>query len=244
MNSVSKRMGCALLGWVALTGLVGCGGSDASSVASSKYSAAAGQHSSLVGTTTTPIVSPPLQAPLNTAPTIAGSMPAVIDAGKAFVFTPTAVDVDNDKLVFKISSKPGWATFDTRTGRISGTPTQADVGVHEDIVISVTDGKATVSLPKTDVTVEMPQRTVNATLSWQPPTQNADGSALVNLTGYKIHYGTKSQQYSRSVSVPGAGMTRYMIEDLTPGTYFFSITAITTSGVESNFSPEVSGEII
>ena len=57
-----------------------------------------------------------------------------------------ANDADNDTLGFTIQNRPSWASFDTATGRLSGTPTSANVGAFNNIVISVSDGRASASL--------------------------------------------------------------------------------------------------
>lgn len=78
------------------------------------------------------------------------------------------------------------------------------------------------------------------TLNWTPPTQNVDGSPLTNLAGYDIHYGTASGQYTQSVSVSNPGIATYVVSDLTPGTYYFSVAAVNSQGTESPMSAEVS----
>lgn len=240
MNTISKRARCALL--VGLTSLAGLSLSACSGDGETPAQLSATDPKPPVAADPPP-TSTPLQAPPNTAPSIAGAMPSVVEVGKAFSFTPTAADAERDTLVFKIAGKPAWGAFDTRTGRLTGTPTQKDVGVNEDVVISVTDGKATASLPKTNVTVQAGTARVNATISWVPPTQTVDGNALSNLSGYKLYYGTKSKQYQKSIAITNAGLTRYMVEGLVPGMYYFTVTAVTSNGIESTFSPEVGGEI-
>ncbi len=59
--------------------------------------------------------------------------------GAAYSFTPTAEDADGDPLTFAITNWPSWASFDTTTGALTGTPANDDVGNYEDIVITVTD---------------------------------------------------------------------------------------------------------
>jgi hypothetical protein len=78
------------------------------------------------------------------------------------------------------------------------------------------------------------------TLNWTPPTENTDGSPLTNLAGYNIHYGTASGDYTQTVSVSNPGLATYVVDNLTPGTYYFSIGAVNSSGAESPLSPEVS----
>jgi hypothetical protein len=82
--------------------------------------------------------------------------------------------------------------------------------------------------------------TGSATLSWAPPTQNLDGSPLSDLAGYKIYYGNRAGDYHTSIHIDNPGMTIYVVEYLTPNTYYFVLTAINSSGVESRFSNEVS----
>jgi len=90
----------------------------------------------------------------NDAPTITGTPATSVDEDTAYSFTPTADDIDaGDTLTFSIENKPVWASFDTGTGSLTGTPNNDDVGNYPGIVITVTDGKLTASLPSFDLTV-------------------------------------------------------------------------------------------
>lgn len=77
-----------------------------------------------------------------------------------------------------------------------------------------------------------------AALAWTPPTTRMDGSALTDLAGYKIHYGTEQGQYTEIVDVPGAGISEYVLVGLGPGTYYFVVTAYDEAGGESPPSNE------
>ncbi len=58
-----------------------------------------------------------------------------------YVLTPTVRERDSGRiLVFSISGKPAWATFDPSTGTLSGTPRYTDIGTVSNIVINVSDG--------------------------------------------------------------------------------------------------------
>jgi hypothetical protein len=81
------------------------------------------------------------------------------------------------------------------------------------------------------------------TLNWTPPTENTNGTALTNLSGYNIHYGTASGDYTQTVSVANAGIATYVVDDLTPGTYYFSVGAVNSQGTESPLSSEVSATV-
>jgi hypothetical protein len=187
----------------------------------------------------------PIEPPsgsLNAAPQIAGAPASEVTVGKAFDFAPNATDADDDELTFSISSKPSWASFDRDTGRLWGTPDAGDVGSHEEIVITVSDGTTTRALPQFAIDVIEPA-SANVTLAWQPPTENTDGSTLTNLKGYKIHYGPESGRYDKTITIDNAGLTRYVVEDLEPGTYFFAVSAISQTGSESKTSGEASATI-
>lgn len=112
----------------------------------------------------------------NMAPTIAGSPVTIAVAGSAYTFVPTATDADGGVLTFTIFNKPVWAVFDTQTGELGGTPTNSDMGVTTDIVISVTDGIAPeVPLPAFDLTVN--KLNTPPTISGSPDTSIAEDSA-------------------------------------------------------------------
>jgi hypothetical protein len=78
------------------------------------------------------------------------------------------------------------------------------------------------------------------TLNWTPPTENTDGTPLTNLAGYDIHYGTASGDYTQSLPVSNPGLATYVVDNLGPGTYYFSISAVNSAGAESPLSSEVS----
>jgi hypothetical protein len=171
---------------------------------------------------------------------ITGSPAVSAQAGQPYSFRASATDPDGNPLKFSIQNKPGWATFDTSTGTLYGTPGDANVGNYTNILISVSDGTATSSLPAFTITVALPV-TRTATLNWTPPTQNMDGSPITNLAGYKVMYGSSPGQYSQALSVPVPTMTSVAIEALEAGrTWYFTVKAVNTSGVESDFSNEVS----
>jgi hypothetical protein len=131
-----RAITCLLLAFA----LVGCGGTSNT-------------------TATNPnAASPPLSG--NSPPTVQDSTPQIggtpliaAVAGQPYSFQPTASDADGDKLTFAISSTPSWASFDSATGHLWGTPQASDIGAHSDIVISVSDGTHTQALPQISLTV-------------------------------------------------------------------------------------------
>lgn len=177
----------------------------------------------------------------NRAPSISGVPATSATAGETYRFLPAATDPDGDSLTFSIDNKPDWATFDASTGLLTGDPGAADVGTYAAIRITVSDGAATTALDPFDVTVEA-IGTSQVTLSWTAPTQNADGSPLTNLAGYNIYYGQSPNNLS-FVRRVGVGMTSVVIENLTAGIWYFSMTSINSANAESIRTEPVSKRV-
>ena len=177
----------------------------------------------------------------NSAPQISGNPPSAVVAGQAYAFTPSATDGDGDSLTFSVMGLPTWASFNPATGRVSGTPGQGDLGNYTNIRISVTDGQASASLSSFSIEV-VAVALGSATLSWNPPTQNTDGSALT-LDGYKLYWGTTHGNYT-NVETIGNNVTTYMLDNLAPNTYYFVMTALDNLGNESDYSNEATKTVM
>ncbi len=173
--------------------------------------------------------------PVNSAPQISGTPLNTINVGSAYTFTPTASDPDGDNLTFSVSALPSWASFNASNGRISGTPTVGDVGVYSGIRISVSDGSLSDELGPFSITVNAISNG-SITLNWTAPTENEDGTALVDLAGFHIYWGTTPGNYPNSLTINNASISTYVVDNLAPGTYEFVATSFNTSGVESIFS--------
>jgi hypothetical protein len=171
----------------------------------------------------------------NRPPTIGGTPLTSLNIGVAYSFQPTATDPDGDTLTFRVDNKPAWLTFNTATGRLSGTPTLTDVGMASNIVISVSDGTNSVSMPAFSVSV-LQTATGNATVSWTPPTTNTDGSTLADLAGFRIAYGNSTSNLDQSVSITNAGLTSYTVNSLGSGQWYFAVYAVNSQGIESDTS--------
>ena len=165
-------------------------------------------------------------------PSISGTSARTVVVGSSYFFQPSAQDPNGDRLTYAISGMPSWATFDTATGILRGTPVESQIGSYNNIVISVSDGSNTVSLTAFNLTV-IAVGTGTATLSWSPPTVNTDGTSLTNLGGYRIYFGTSEADLNDMVEVDSPGITSYVVQGLVAGTHYFAISAFNSSGVES-----------
>ena len=75
-------------------------------------------------------------------------------------------------------------------------------------------------------------------LTWDPPTQNSDGSPLTNLVGYSVQFGPASGEYLSTLEIgPTNSVT---VANLHPQTrYFFAVRALNRQGESSDFSDEL-----
>lgn len=222
--------------------LAGCG----SSAPNDAQSASSGSVSPPVVAPAPPVAPAPAPPPAppagNAPPTIAGAPPAAVTPGRSYAFTPRASDADGDPLRFAVERAPGWARFDAATGALTGTPGSADVGSYRDVTVSVSDGRASSTLPPFTITVQAVANGA-ASLSWAPPTTQDDGSPLTDLAGYRVIYGTSAAALSESVRVANPGVTRHLLDNLSPATWYFAVIAYSQSGAESDPSPVISARI-
>ncbi len=171
-------------------------------------------------------------APANRAPTISGTPAPSVNVGSNYIFQPSASDPDGNPLTFSVTNLPAWATFNTATGVLSGTPAAAHAGTYSNITISVSDGAALAALPAFAITVSQ-VATGSATVRWTAPTTNTDGSSLANLTGFRITYGRSATTLSQSVTVNSASATSFTVTDLATGAWYFAVSALNADGAPS-----------
>jgi hypothetical protein len=239
-------MGRIILALVLAASLAGCDDTSSdtagASPAAQQPSASVKPASSISGTAPQSGVSAQAASPEPGRPLISGAPRLSVVAGNSYSFTPTFSASGDGAPTFSIQNKPPWANFDAATGTLSGTPTAANIGTTSGIVISVSDGDVDATLPAFSIAVTQ-IGAGSATLSWTPPTQNTDGSALTNLAGYNIYYGTSASSLTQIVQVNSAGIATYVIDNLAAATWYFAIKAYTTTNVESSLSGIVSKTI-
>lgn len=125
---------------------------------------------------------------VNPAPTISGIPANSVEAAETYSFTPKVNDPNGDTLTFSISNKPGWASFNQKTGTLSGTPNPNNTRNYRGIVISVSDGTSSTSLP-------------------------AFGIAVVKGAIYSSCTASLSTGASFSCDLPSDGMSKFVLID-------------------------------
>jgi len=89
----------------------------------------------------------------NDAPTITGTPVSNAVEGVAYSFTLSSSDIDTAAtLSYQIANNPSWMFISGSA--VVGTPGSSDVGITNNIVVSVTDGTNSTSLPAFSVTVD------------------------------------------------------------------------------------------
>ena len=106
----------------------------------------------------------------NDAPIISGTPATTVVEDAAYSFTPTVTDDIGDTQTFSITNKPSWATFNTLTGALTGTPSRSDAADYAGIVIIVTDNANTIGT--------LPAFTIAVTNSNEAPVANAQTLSL------------------------------------------------------------------
>ena len=179
---------------------------------------------------------------VNTAPLISGNPAGSVTANAGYSFRPGASDADDDPLTFSIRNKPVWASFSTGSGRLSGTPADSHVGRYSNIVISVTDGADTVSLPAFSIQVSKAVLTGSFSLGWTAPVARSDGTplSLADINGYRLYYGTSPGIYPDVVEVSDGAATSVTVTGVPLGTSYVVMTTTDSGGRESAYSQEIS----
>jgi hypothetical protein len=80
---------------------------------------------------------------------------------------------------------------------------------------------------------------LDATLFWRIPTENIDGSPISDLAGYYIYYGDSPTALMHVVQLRDPAVTGYIVRNLSPGAYYFSVSVYTASGVQSGLAAPV-----
>jgi len=182
--------------------------------------------------------SPTDSAGTSAALAISGQPATVAVADAEYSFRPAATAAAGETLTFTVQNAPAWATFDSATGLLSGTPSTADVGTYSHVSIGVSDGTASAELAAFSITVTA-AGTEPVTLSWAVPTTNTNGTSNTDLAGYHIYYGASGEALNRVVAVDSAHITSYVFNNLASGTWYFAVTAFNQEKVESDLSAVV-----
>lgn len=81
-------------------------------------------------------------------------------------------------------------------------------------------------------------------LTWTAPTQNTDGSALTNLSKYRIYKADTQAKLPAAAPIEVAGTLKtHTLQNLAPGTWWFAVSALNDKTIESTLSGAVTTTI-
>jgi len=157
--------------------------------------------------------------------------------GSEYSFQPI-VSSASKVISFTVTGLPAWLTFDADSGALSGTPSANNEGSTGHITITASSGSASASTTPFVIQVRPadPSATRSVQLSWAAPTENTDGTPITDLAGYHIYYGTNPGDLTRTIDIVGGTSTTFVVAGLTAGTYYFSVLAYNSAGVDSGQS--------
>jgi hypothetical protein len=203
----------------------------------------------------------------NVAPVISGAPSTATTAGTTYTFQATASDADADVLTFSAVGLPAWASINTQTGMLYGTPAESDVGATADIVMSVSDGEASASLPTFQIQIASalpappppapgnqapvisgsPSTNVQATAAYQftPSASDVDGHTLRFSIANRPSWASFSNTTGRLSGTPAAnqtGTTSGIVISVSDGSLSTALPAFSiTVTAAPNRAPTLSG---
>jgi len=163
--------------------------------------------------------------PVNQAPVISGIPESSVTEDEFYTFTPEASDPEEDTLTFSVSNLPEWASFDTLSGTISGTPVTADIGYYDNITITVSDGELSGSL--TEISIDV----------LAAPVLIPENPLLSEVGGYSISMGTSIDSITDQGTLGISSDTISSVDLEASDTYYISVNVLDTDGnnlLESN----------
>lgn len=193
----------------------------------------------------------------NGAPWISGAPAGTAREKELYGFVPEAGDPEGDRLTFSIANKPSWATFTTSSGLLSGIPPAGSIGPYSNIVISVTDGKSTRSLPAFGIVVEkaansapviygVPPTSVQAgnRYEFRPNASDPDGQtptfSIQNLPRW-ASFDTRTGTLAGTPSNTDASVYPSIVISASDGVATSSLSAFAITVVATNSPPTISG---
>ena len=163
----------------------------------------------------------------NSAPWISGAPAGTAREKELYTFLPQAGDADGDTLTFSVTNKPSWATFTTNSGLLSGIPPVGSAGSYPNIVISVSDGQSTRSLPAFGIVV--------ATAANSPP-------VIYGVPPTSVQAGNR-YEFRPNASDPDGQIPTFAIQNL-PRWASFDTASGTLAGTPSNSDAALYSNIV
>jgi hypothetical protein len=119
---------------------------------------------------------------------------------------------------------------------VEGSSTTNGLTATTTFILTCFNASGAKTSEKATVTVIDAAAAGTATLSWNAPTSNVNGTPITPLKGYTIYYGNSAGSMTQSLVVSGAATTGAEITGLGSGTWYFGVSADATDGTQSAMS--------
>ena len=191
----------------------------------------------------------------NDAPTIAGVPATEVLEDSLYRFNPLAEDVDipyGDEISLTLTldqAKPDWLSFDEITGALSGSPNDTDVGMLTNLVVTVTDGEDSNSLPAFDLTITNIPPTISGTLenatedvaySFTPTASGGDSFVATNLPAW-ASINPATGEVTGTPLNDDVGTTSNISIELSDANETVTLTDLSLGVVNTNDAPTLEG---
>ena len=119
---------------------------------------------------------------------------------------------------------------------LAGSSTTNGLTATTTFVLTCFNSSGAETSEKATVTVVDAAAAGTATLSWEAPTSNVNGTPITPLKGYTIHYGNSAGSMTQSLVVSGGATAGAEITGLGSGTWYFGVSADAADGTQSAMS--------
>lgn len=158
---------------------------------------------------------------------ISGTPTESVNENALYTFTPSVSTAGVGAVVFSITNRPSWASFDDSDGELTGTPDHADIGVYSDISITATDDLGASSIGPFSITVNAASTPTAIVISGTPSTSVIENNAY---------------SFTPSITTPAHGTAVFSISNK-PGWATFNTTNGALSGTPNNAHVGVTSNI-
>ena len=150
-----------------------------------------------------------VQRPDTSPPVISGTPARTVTVSTPYLFRPAAKSPAGNAMWFTVANKPSWARFSSATGQLAGTPTAANVGTYPNILLRVTDGQMSASLPAFSIQVKGATTANNPTvsLSASPGTVSSGSASTLAWSATNATSCSASGGWSGSMAMSGSTST-------------------------------------
>ena len=116
---------------------------------------------------------------------------------------------------------------------VEGSSTTNGLTATTTFILTCFNSSGAKTSKKATVTVVDAAAAGTATLSWNAPTSNTNGTPITPLKGYTIYYGNSETSMTQSLVVSGTATTGAEITGLGSGTWYFAVSADAADGAQS-----------